>query len=254
MFNRYAGWCMVAEMYAAAAASTFVSIYYMFALLAGNGIAYLYLSKPKATKRTESVEVEMLMDSMLLNYSERKGAVGILSESINNEWSISGAVNAAIRSYKLSGDINRLKDTSMMPRGLGQIVRLVAKHAMHRGNMYGDMRELKGRMERSRRYEMKSYGMVHNGSIVVGLGTVVFFPILSGVGLNVLKFSGFGFGGAAANAVLLGVSAYLLLSNYLNFRYSLMPLYSKLMAGGMSGIAALSIFRITLLMSGMMLK
>lgn len=254
MFDNYVKAGIIAEMYSAAVAASFASIYYTLALLTGNGALYLYMSRSNKTDRAVDIEAEMLVDSMLLNYSDEKGAIGILSESLDDRWGISDALRAALKSYRMSGGIDRFRNTGSGSSSLNSVVRLVSKHTAHRSGMRAELVELKDRMSKRREYEMRNYGIVHNGLIVMGLGTMVFFPIFSGIGLNVLRFSGFGLEGVAANAVLLGVSAYLLLSNYLNFRYSGRPISSKLMAGGMSGMVALSVFRITLLMSSIMLR
>ncbi len=258
MFDKgdYLKYIFTFEVYASIVLVLTVGLVYMLLLFIANVLIYIYV-KQQTSEISYEVDKEstILVDSMLTNYSKIRSTIEIFSLAVNRNWLIYDRINKAIDRYQMSGDIDSfdIMNESDSER-LGMVTLLIKKDIGSRNGLYQDLIGLKEIFSKQDRYNLKNYGMVKNGSLIVNLGTMVFFPVFAGIGFNVIKFAGFKLNESDVYSILLIISIYLILANYINFRYSKSEILIKFFNIGITSFIALSVLRIVILASGFMLR
>ncbi len=236
--------------------STTLSIYYL-PIMFLVGLALFIIYKRGFGGRADIIdrEADMLIDAMIINYRRCKNPIELVSISIKREWRIYERVNTAIDEYKASASLDvfdrLLKDGS---RKIRLIAILISRSVRDNGNFYEDLSGLAELFSKQNRYKMKSYGVVKNGSAVVNMGTMLFFPLFAGIGLNIINFAGLKLGIVYSSAVSSAVILYLLFASLINSRYSRDNIYDKLAFASFSLFVALTVFRTTSILSALMLR
>lgn len=250
------GYLFTLEIYASIILVMIVRLPYILLIFIINIFAYAYM-RHNSSKTEYQIDKEsmLIIDSMLSNYSEFRSTIEILSLSINRNWLIYDRINKSLDTYQLSGNINSFDILNKFnSKRLRIVILLIKKCIVSRGSLHQDLIELKEIFSKQDIYDLKNYGLVKNGLLVVNLGTLVFFPIFAGIGFNVIKFAGFKLNSLNSEIILLIISTYLILTNYINFRYSKSEILTRLFDIGITSFTALSILRIVILASGFMLR
>lgn len=254
--HNYTKYLAIFEVYVSIILVLIVRLPYIILIFISNILVYAYM-KHSSSKTTYQIDKEsmLIIDSMLTNYSEFKSTIEILSLSINRNWLVCGSINKGLDVYQMSGDISSFDVVNRSnSKRFGMVILLIKKCIVSRACLYPDLINLKEIFLKEDTYNLKNYGLVKNGLLIVNLGTLIFFPVFAGIGFNVIKFAGLKLNNLDSYFILLIISTYLIIANYINFRYSKSENLIRIFNIGIASFTALSVLRIVILASGFMLR
>lgn len=254
--KRFYGIAVIIALASLALISSQIRIYYI-PIISLIGIAIFTIYKRRFSSRADIIgnEADMLIDAMIINYQRYKNPIELLSMSLKREWRVYGTINPAISAYKASSnpDVFKrlLKSESMKIRLIGL---MISRSIVDNSHFYEDLTGLADLFIKRNGYRMRSYGIVKNGLFVVNMGTILFFPIFAGIGLNIINFAGTRVNTAYSTWVSASVILYLLFVSLINSRYSDDNIYDKLAFASLTIFISLTVFRASSFISAFMLR
>jgi len=193
-----------------------------------------YINVSKQRKTAQLGDLSIFVSNMLLNYSEGKSTISIIKESLDQRFAFYKDMQKAIKVYMLTGDARKAFAWAGTYPVLYREVFFALAGALESGaSVLGPMKEIMGSIESANAIKSKSIGSMSNAMSIVGIGSVVFFPVFAGISYYIMGFS------ASINGAMpIGQAAYMFIIMFYIMEISLHNNRGRLDKLSMSSIAA----------------
>ncbi len=177
-------------------------------LVAVAPMALAVVLNSRASKRQKAPELgdlSVFVGNLLANYSKGRSTLSIIKDSLDQGFGFYKKAIESIDTYRLSGNAKMaFAWAGSCSSALCREVFLAIAESLDTGtDIIGPMRELYKRISSSHDIQVRSLGGTANAMAIVGMGSVVFFPIFAGISYYIMGFSA----GTGSHAAM-GYAAY----------------------------------------------
>jgi hypothetical protein len=156
--------------------------------------------------------------------------------------------------YKISGSVKGFSDLQAFGSPhFGRFGLAVASHLEYSRDLFCGLNALRDRLEKEEKNGRRVRAQVKSAVMLSSLGTVFFFPMFAGIGLQVLGFAS-QFSGSAAMDALPLLTFFVIAVNVTGSEYSSTDKVDALMNGLVAAGAGLMVFNSASIISGLMLR